>query len=78
MHHVLITHPDGCIVEDSIYINDGNPVINNYVVIDNSCYYLNDASIRLFPSDSSSTIYNWSNNASSDFISQLSGLIPSR
>lgn len=72
MHHVLITHPDGCVVEDSIYINDGNPVINNYVVIDNSCYYLNDASIRLFPSDSSSTIYNWSNNASSDFISQLS------
>ena len=72
MHHVLITHPDGCVVEDSIYINDGIPVINNYVVIDNSCYYLNDASIRLFPSDSSSTIYNWSNNASSDFISQLS------
>ncbi|MAW84124.1 MAG: hypothetical protein CL832_06930 [Crocinitomicaceae bacterium] len=72
MHRVLITHPDGCMVEDSVFINDGLPVINNYVLVDNSCYNLNDASIKLYPNDSLSTIYNWSNNASTDFISQLS------
>ena len=72
VHRVLITHPDGCIVEDSVFINDGLPVINNYVLVDNSCYNLNDASIKLYPNDSLSTIYNWSNNASTDFISQLS------
>ncbi len=72
VHRVLITHADGCIVEDSVFINDGLPVINNYVLEDNSCYNLNDASIKLYPNDSLSTIYNWSNNASTDFISQLS------
>lgn len=72
IQHVIITHSDGCVVEDSVYINDGLPVINGYSLSDNSCYNLNDASIKLYPSDSTSTFYNWSNNSSSDFISQLS------
>ena len=39
MHHVIITHPDGCVVEDSVLINDGNPVVNSYVINNESCYY---------------------------------------
>ena len=72
MHHVIITHPDGCVVEDSVLINDGNPVVNSYVINNESCYYSGDGSIKLYPSDTISTVYNWSNNNNSDFISQLS------
>lgn len=72
MHHVLITHPDGCVVEDSVYINDGIAVINNFTINNESCNYSNDGQINLFPSDTTnSTIYNWSNNSSSSYISQL-------
>ena len=31
MHHVIITHPDGCTVEDSVLINDGHPVIDSSI-----------------------------------------------
>ena len=72
MQHVIITHPDGCIVEDSIFINDGLPVVDSSLVSNKSCFYSNDGQIELFPNNPSTTNYTWSNSASQNIISQLS------
>ena len=61
MHTVEIHHPDGCIVIDSIYINDGIPVIDSSFTTSPSCSYSNDASITLIPSFPSATGCSWSN-----------------
>ena len=64
MHTVEIHHPDGCIVIDSIYINDGIPVIDSSFTTSPSCSYSNDASITLIPSFPSATGCSWSNGTS--------------
>jgi hypothetical protein len=58
---VILTHADGCVVTDSVLINDGFPVIDSFSINHLNCYNIYDGEISLFPSDSSSTIYNWSN-----------------
>jgi len=72
MQHVIITHPDGCIVEDSIFINQGFPVVDSSLVSNKSCFYTNDGQIELFPNNPSTTNYSWSNSASQNINSQLS------
>ena len=72
MHTVDIHHPDGCIVTDSIYINDGIPVIDSSFTTSPSCAYLNDASITLIPSFASVTGCSWSNGTSQLLNDQLS------
>ena len=71
IHTVDIHHPDGCIVTDSIYINDGIPVIDSSFVTSPSCSYLDDASITLIPSFPSSTGCSWSNGTSQLINDQL-------
>ena len=71
MQHVIITHPDGCIVEDSVFINEGFPVIDSSLVTNKSCFHSNDGQIELFPNNLSTTNYSWSNNASQNINSQL-------
>ena len=72
MHTVDIHHPDGCIVTDSVYINDGIPVIDSSFVTSPSCSYSNDASITLIPSFPSATGCSWSNGTSLLLNDQLS------
>ena len=72
MHTVEIHHPDGCIVIDSIYINDGIPVIDSSFTTSPSCSYSNDASITLIPSFPSATGCSWSNGTSLLINDQLS------
>ena len=67
---VVLTHSDGCIVTDSVLINDGFPVIDSSVVNDLNCYHISDGEITLFPSDSSTT-YNWSNGDTLSVIDHL-------
>ena len=43
-----------------LYTQDGVPVIDSSSVTDLSCYYVDDASISLFPSHSSTTGFSWS------------------
>jgi hypothetical protein len=69
---VVITHTDGCVVVDSVYINDGLPIIDSSYVIDSDCYYGSTGSIDLFPLDSVFTSYDWSNGSSSSSIDLLS------
>ena len=71
-HSVDLTHSDGCIVTDSIYVNDGSPVIDNATVVDLACYHINDGMITLFPTDSMSTTYTWSNGSISSVNDYLS------
>ena len=71
IHVVDIHHPDGCIVTDSIYIQDGVPVIDSSLVTDPSCYYINDASISLFPSHPSTTGFSWSTGSSQSHLDFL-------
>jgi hypothetical protein len=71
MWEVSITHTDGCVVVDSVYINDGIPIIDSSFVIDSDCYYENSGAINLFPLDSASTFYNWSNGFTTSTINQL-------
>jgi hypothetical protein len=72
MHHVIITHPDGCLVEDSVFINEGLPVVDSSLVTNKSCFYINDGQIELFPNNPSTTNYSWSNNTSQSINSHLS------
>tara|TARA_B100001287_G_scaffold31604_1_gene22601 strand:- start:13919 stop:16768 length:2850 start_codon:yes stop_codon:yes gene_type:complete len=60
-HIVELTHSDGCVVTDSIFINDGIPVIDSFLIDNISCYNINDGAINLFPSDTILTTYYWSN-----------------
>ena len=69
---VVITHPDGCVVVDSVYINDGLPIIDSSHVIDSDCYYGSTGSINLFPLDSVFTSFDWSNGSSGSSIHLLS------
>lgn len=71
MWEVSIIHTDGCVVVDSVYINDGLPLIDSSFVVNSDCYYANNGAIDLFPLDSLSTFYDWSNGAYSSSISQL-------
>ena len=68
---VVITHTDGCVVVDSVYINDGIPLIDSVNVIDSDCYYASAGSIELYPLDSNSTFYSWSNGQSNSYAGQL-------
>jgi len=71
MQNVIISHADGCIVEDSILINPGFPVIDRTIVKDKSCYNKNDGLIELFPTDSVAMNYLWSDSTSLNIINQL-------
>ena len=71
MHTVLITHSDGCVVLDSVYINDGPPVIDSVSLYNIDCYYEMDGVIQLFPTDSITTSYTWSNGSAQPIIDHL-------
>jgi hypothetical protein len=71
-HSVELIHSDGCVVIDSIIINDGFPVIDSFQTNHLSCFNLHDGSISLFPYDEDFTTYSWSNNDTSSLNNLLS------
>ena len=68
---VVLTHADGCIVSDSVLINDGLPVLDSSNINHLNCYNIYDGVISLYPSDPSSTQFNWSNGDTNSIIDHL-------
>lgn len=60
-HTVVIHHPSGCVVTDSVFVPEALPVIIDTQIVNNTCYGLNLGSINLVPSNYPPTTYNWSN-----------------
>ena len=70
-HSVVIHHPSGCIVEDSVLIPEPLPIIIDSVQVNNLCF--NDAlgGLDLINSNYSPVNYNWSNGETSQQIDSL-------
>jgi hypothetical protein len=60
-HTVVIHHPGGCVVTDSVFVPEALPVIVDTQIVNNICYGMNGGSINLIPSNYPPTTYNWSN-----------------
>lgn len=70
-YSVTLTHLDGCIVTDSVFILDGDPVIDSVQVIDPACYGAHDGEIITFASDTAATTYTWEHGDSTATINGL-------
>lgn len=60
-HSVTITHPDGCVVTDSILISEPLPIIIDTQLVQNGCFGGSQGSINLVNSNYLPVTYNWSN-----------------
>lgn len=69
---ITITHPDGCIVVDSVFIPYSSPVVGGSQITDVSCYGLNDGSIQVTPGGASGLICTWSNGNATPVLPSLS------
>jgi len=64
-NYVVITHTDGCIVEDSIYMAIPAAVIDSFEVENIACPEFATGAINLFPSDPLTAAYSWNNGETS-------------
>jgi hypothetical protein len=69
---ITITHPDGCIVVDSVFIPYSSPVVGGSQITDVSCNGLNDGSIQVTPGGASGLNCNWSNGNATPVLPSLS------
>ena len=70
---VTITHPDGCVVTDSVFIPLSPLIINQSIVQPVTCNGDTDGSIQVSTTMATPPVlYSWSNGASSDSITNLS------
>ncbi len=69
---ITITHPDGCIVVDSVFIPYASPVVGGSQITDVSCNGLNDGSIQVTPGGASGLTYTWSNGNATPVLPSLS------
>jgi hypothetical protein len=60
-HPVSITHPDGCVVTDSVWIPEPLPIIIDTQIVQNTCHGQNLGSIDLVNSNYQPVVYSWSN-----------------
>jgi hypothetical protein len=60
-HSIVITHPGGCVVTDSVWIPEPLPIIIDTQVVQNNCFGQSFGSIDLVNSNYQPVIYNWSN-----------------
>jgi hypothetical protein len=60
-HSVTITHPDGCVVTDSVWIPEPLPIIVDTQIVQNNCFGENFGSIDLLNSNYLPVVYTWSN-----------------
>lgn len=69
---ITITHPDGCVVIDSVFIPYSSPVVGGSQVTDVSCNGLNDGSIQVTPGGASGLTCTWSNGNATPVLPSLS------
>jgi len=69
---ITITHPDGCIVVDSVFIPYASPVVGGSQITDVSCNGLNDGSIQVTPGGASGLTCTWSNGNATPVLPSLS------
>jgi hypothetical protein len=60
-HSVVITHPDGCVVTDSVFVPEPLPIIVDTIIVNNICFGEGLGSIELLNSNYQPVVYNWSN-----------------
>ena len=65
---VIITHANGCVVLDSVYVPLSAPVYDSTEIVNVSCAGGNDGSITVFSSAPPAVLYSWSTGALSNFI----------
>lgn len=70
-HSVTITHPNGCVVTDSVWIPEPLPIIVDTQIVQNNCFAENLGSIDLLNSNYQPVIYNWSNGDSTQVTDSL-------
>jgi hypothetical protein len=69
---ISITHPDGCVVIDSVLVPNAAPLISQSVLNDVTCNGNNDGMIHVYPGGLAPTSYSWSNGSTSDSLGSLS------
>lgn len=70
---ITITHPDGCVVVDSVFVPNSPSVVDASVAQNISCNGANDGYIEVFSSTATPPIsYTWNNGAITDSIGGLS------
>jgi hypothetical protein len=69
---ITITHPDGCIVVDSVFIPYSSPVVGGSQITDVSCNGLSDGLIQVTPGASSGLNCTWSNGNTTPVLPSLS------
>lgn len=70
-HAVAITHASGCVVYDTVYINDGLPLVDTTNLVNVSCYGWNDGEISVTAIDPGNTFYSWTNGDSTSVTDSL-------
>lgn len=68
---ITITHPDGCIVTDSVFVPYALPVIDSSHVTPASCFGFNDGAIQVFPGSGSGLTCQWSNGNATPILASL-------
>jgi hypothetical protein len=71
-HAVVITHPDGCIVTDSVLVPEPLTIIIDTNIVNNICYGGDLGSIELLNSNYQPVLYNWSNGDTTQLTDGLS------
>jgi hypothetical protein len=69
---ITITHPDGCVVVDSVLVPNAAPIISQAVIKDVTCHGYNDGLIHVYPGGPMPISYSWSNGFTSDSLGSLS------
>ena len=70
---VTITHPNGCVVVDSVLIPNSAPLVSQSLIQNVSCYGSGDGAITLLsPQALAPVTYSWNNGSTVDSISSLS------
>lgn len=69
---ITITHPDGCVVVDSVFIPYSSPLVGGSQITHVSCNGLHDGSIQVTPGGASGLTLSWSNGNQTPFLPLLS------
>ena len=70
---ITITHPDGCVVVDSVLIPSSPSLVDTAIVHSISCYGYNDGSIQVSSNNATPPVsYSWNNGSANDSLMNLS------
>lgn len=69
---ITITHPNGCVVVDSVLVPNAAPLISQVELNNVTCHGFNDGMIHVYPGGPAPISYSWSNGSTSDSLGSLS------